>query len=268
MSFSKIHTPLTYTAISVPQILTNNSVSEKSNENNYSIYSILNKLNYETTWIGNQSPEKSYRHFINENKNINIIDKFRSVLSFNKEKDSSMIPLFKDSFKKSNKQFFTLHMIGSHWYYKNRISEKFQVFQPEIRSKYIPSNTLEEMINSYDNTIVYLDYFLSEIISTIEDSSTNTLLIYLSDHGEILGENGKWLHAQNDIASQNPAMIIWYSNEFLNQFPNLISSLNKNSNKEFTTDFFYHSILDLLEVQNQEIELDQSVFRNNCLNSN
>ena len=57
ISFSKIHTPLTYTAISVPQILTNNAVNEKSKENIYSIYSILNKLNYETTWIGNQSPE-------------------------------------------------------------------------------------------------------------------------------------------------------------------------------------------------------------------
>jgi len=214
ISFPKIYTPLTYTAVSVPQILTNRSISSNlNNEKIYSIYSILNKININTTWIGNQSPEKSYDYFINENKNKILVDKFHSVLSFNKKRDNALLPHFKETIKGNNPKFTTLHMIGSHWWYESRYPDKFRVFKPVIKSKYIPSNTSEEMINSYDNTILYLDYFMSNIISSLKTSKTKTLLIYLSDHGELLGENGKWLHAQEDEASKNPAMILWYSDE-------------------------------------------------------
>ena len=89
---------------------------------------------------------------------------------------------------------------------------------------------------------------------------TKTILIYLSDHGEILGENGKWLHAQNDKSSTNPAMLIWYSNEFKNAFPEKIKNLKNNSSKNITTDFFYHSILDLIDIKNFNYQKDKSVI--------
>jgi len=90
---------------------------------------------------------------------------------------------------------------------------------------------------------------------------SKTILIYLSDHGEILGENGKWLHAQEDDASKNPAMIIWYSDEFNYSYPELVSALRENSTKNISTDFFYHSILDLFKVQNFEYNKRKSIFR-------
>lgn len=53
----------------------------------------------------------------------------------------------------------------------------------------------EEIDNAYDNTIVYTDYFLSEVISFLKDNSTyETAMLYVSDHGESLGENGLYLH--------------------------------------------------------------------------
>jgi glucan phosphoethanolaminetransferase (alkaline phosphatase superfamily) len=151
-------------------------------------------------------------------------------------------------------------MIGSHWWYESRYPDKFRVFKPVIKSKYIPSNTSEEMINSYDNTILYLDYFMSNIISSLKTSKTKTLLIYLSDHGELLGENGKWLHAQEDEASKNPAMILWYSDEFKTAYPEIVAALKENQFKFFSTDFFYHSILDLYKVQNFDYQKEKSVF--------
>lgn len=260
VSFSNVHTPLTYTAVSVPQILTNISINENiANKNIYSIYTVLNKLNIETSWIGNQTPESSYSHFIHENRNSDLIDKFHSVLSFKKESDQALLPYFKKSFSNSNTEFITMHMIGSHWWYESRYGDEFRHFKPVIKSKYIPSNSAEEMINSYDNTIVFLDDFLSQTIETIKN--TNSILIYLSDHGELLGENGKWLHAQEDEASKNPAMVIWYSNEFKSNYPAVISAMENNKNKTFSTDFFYHSILDLYEVQNFDYDTSKSIFR-------
>jgi glucan phosphoethanolaminetransferase (alkaline phosphatase superfamily) len=260
ISFSKIHTPLTYTAISVPQILTNKSIDSSLKDKHYSIYSVLNKLDITTSWIGNQTPENSFEEFINQNQNINIIDPQHSVLSFHKKLDEELIPKFKESFSNSKQQFTTLHMIGSHWWYENRYSNKFQKFKPVIDSKHIPSLSEDQMINSYDNTILYLDTFLNNIISILKHKESKTLLIYLSDHGELLGENGKWMHAQDGEASKNPAMLVWYSDSFKKDYPNLISNLKQHSSKKIPTDFFFHSILDLIGTKNLNYNKNQSIF--------
>ena len=91
LSFPKIHTPLTYTAISLPQILTDASINSKEAHQSTILYSVLNKLNIQTTWIGNQSLEKSYEKIVKENSKVILIDKFHSVLSFKKVKDENCL---------------------------------------------------------------------------------------------------------------------------------------------------------------------------------
>lgn len=261
ISFSNVYTPLTSTGVSVPQILSNKSVFDKSDSIKYfSIYSILNKVNFKTSWIGNQTPERSYSFFIDENKDVDLIDQFHDVFSFQKKMDSEMLPFLESKIKNGTQKFITLHMIGSHWWYESRYSKEFREFTPVIDSKHIPTLSEEQLINSYDNTILYLDNFLSEAISIIKKPKSKTVLIYLSDHGEILGENGKWLHAQNDDASTNPAMIIWYSDDFKKAYPEKIKNLQSNASKQITTDFFFHTILDLIEVQNFKYEKTNSIF--------
>jgi len=263
VSFPNVYTPLAYTGISVPQILSNKSILDENNSNRpVSLYSILNKVDFKTSWIGNQTPERSYSFFINENKNVELIDQFHDVLSFQKKLDEELLPIFNSSFKDKSKTFITLHMIGSHWWYESRYPDKFREFIPVIDSKHIPSLSNEQLINSYDNTILYLDHFLNETIEIIKKANSKTVLIYLADHGEILGENGKWLHAQNDEASTNPAMIIWFSEEFKQAYPTKIKNLKQNVLESITTDFFFHSILDLIEVQNFEYKKGESIFRN------
>ncbi|RXP45875.1 phosphoethanolamine transferase [Lutibacter sp. HS1-25] len=261
ISFPNVYTPLTYTGISVPQILSNKSIYKEQNSSNlFSIYSILNKVNFTTSWIGNQTPEKSYSFFIDENDNIEFIDQFHDVFSFQKKLDEEMLPFLESKIKNGTKNFITLHMIGSHWWYEARYSKKYRKYTPVIDSKHIPALSNEQIINSYDNTILYLDNFLNNVIHKIKKSKSKTILIYLSDHGEILGENGKWLHAQGDDASTNPAMFIWYSDSFKQTYPEKIKNLQLNASKQITTDFFFHSILDLIEIQNFNYEKSQSIF--------
>ena len=266
ISYSKIYTPLTYTAISVPQILTNQSIDDITPKNPTVLYSILNKLNANTTWIGNQSLEKSYETIIKENKNIYLIDALHSVLSFKKHKDEEMIKVFESLSRDYSLNFTTIHMIGSHWYYDSRYSEKHKTFTPTTKGKFIKSSTKEELINSYDNTLVYLDWFLNTIIEKLKGSKTPTLLIYISDHGEALGENNQWLHAQNNKASTNPAMLIWYSNSFKSKFPEKTEALINNKNQENNTDLIFNSILDLLKVEGFPYNSNNSIFIHNQIN--
>ncbi|MDO5969175.1 phosphoethanolamine transferase [Flavivirga aquimarina] len=263
VSFNNIYTPHTYTASSLPTMITSASVYDKSLDSITSVFDVFNKCNYQTVWFGNQELERSYASIVKTNKKVVLVDSLRSYLSFKKAFDEELLKPFRSSFSNGkNKSLFTLHMMGSHWWYENRYKDAQRKFKPVIDSKHIPSLSKEQMINSYDNTIVYLDYFLEKLIKTIEQQDYPTVLIYISDHGEALGEDGKWLHGQNKRACMNPAMVLWFSNRFIKNYPLKVEAIRKNKYSHFTTDILYHSLLDLLEVKKVDYQLKESVFQN------
>lgn len=261
VSFKKVFTPFTFTAQSLPQILTDKSVDNKKEKHEAtSLYSVLNKASYNSEWIGNQSLEKSYKDIIYSNKSKLIIDQFHSFLSFKKEKDLVMLNHFKIEDSEDENKISTFHMIGSHWYYNSRIDSSFMKFKPIITSKYLGSLKKEELINSYDNTILYLDNFLNEVIEKLKKSSKKTILIYISDHGETLGEDGMWLHAQEHEASKNPAMLVWFSDNFEKSYPLKINQLKFKKQDSITTDFLFHSVLDIGGIENYTFKKGKSIF--------
>lgn len=261
ISFKNVFTPYTFTAQSVPQILTDKSIEdEQKNQEVTSLFSVLNKASFKTEWIGNQSLERSYKDVIYSNTSKTIIDKFHSFLSFKKEKDLALLNYFSLHNNTLENRISTLHMIGSHWYYNNRFSSDFEYFKPITTSKYFGSLEKEALINSYDNTIVYLDFFLNELIQELKNSTQKTILIYISDHGETLGEDGKWLHAQEHNASKNPAMLVWFSNNFEKSYPLEIQKLKSKKQDSITTDFLFHSILDISKIENYKYLKNQSIF--------
>jgi lipid A ethanolaminephosphotransferase len=90
-----------------------------------------------------------------------------------------------------------LHQMGSHGpaYYR-RYPQEFERFSPACQSSELANCSQEEIINAYDNTLIYTDYFLSEVIALLKNNSRQyeTAMFYVSDHGESLGESGVYLH--------------------------------------------------------------------------
>ncbi len=111
-----------------------------------------------------------------------------------------------------------LHQMGSHGpaYFK-RYPPEFERFTPVCRSIELQECSDEEIINTFDNTIVYTDYFLDQAIRFLEDHQNRyeTTLIYMSDHGESLGELGVYLHGMPywiaPEAQTHVPMIVWAS---------------------------------------------------------
>lgn len=262
ISFSNLYTENTHTVASIKQILTDKNISDNNEGNTfYSLYSVLNTTNYNTYWIANGDIVKGYEPIIKSNKKLLLVDKFKTVMSFNKSLDENMFTSFDTIYQKTKNQFISMHMIGSHWWYENRYSDNFRKFTPVIDSKYIPSLKKEDVINSYDNTLLYLDFFLDTLIDKVDNEEEASIIMYVSDHGESLGENGKWLHAQEEEACKNPAMVIWYSDTFKNTYPEHVQTLKSYATKNITTDFFYHSVLDFYKIENFDYEKDKSIFR-------
>jgi len=90
-----------------------------------------------------------------------------------------------------------LHSMGSHGpaYYK-RYPKEFEKFTPACNTLELSQCSDEEIINAYDNTIVYTDYFLSKVIELLKRNNQKyeTAMFYVSDHGESLGESSLYLH--------------------------------------------------------------------------
>jgi lipid A ethanolaminephosphotransferase len=153
-----------------------------------------------------------------------------------------------------NKVFVILHTAGSHGptYYK-KYPKKFEIFKPVCKTVDLKECTHQELINAYDDTILYTDYFLFKTIQTLKKIKDRpVVMIYLSDHGESLGEYGLYLHGtpyyiapkyQKDIP-----FLIWMSDMFLKQKNFKIEKINKN--KIYSTKNVFHTVLGAFDINN------------------
>jgi lipid A ethanolaminephosphotransferase len=113
--------------------------------------------------------------------------------------DEDVIPLLRDNLRSysSGYRFVVLHLGGgSHGpLYGDRHPPEFRRFQPTCNDADVANKcTVEELHNSYDNTILYVDHVLGEVIRALDSSGVPYVLIYLSDHGESLMEEGRLFH--------------------------------------------------------------------------
>ncbi len=97
--------------------------------------------------------------------------------------DKKLIPALKDVIGKDGEKFIVLHMRGSHSPYSLRYSAESKKFTGG-----------DSRVDDYDNSVVEFDSFMKEVIETIKPYQKDTILIYVSDHGEGLGEEGVWGH--------------------------------------------------------------------------
>lgn len=114
-----------------------------------------------------------------------------------------------------------LHQMGSHGpeYYK-RYPAAFEKFKPVCRTGELQNCSKAEIDNAYDNTILYTDHFLSRVIDTLKqfDGSHEAAMLYVSDHGESLGENNMYLHgapyAFAPQAQTHVPALVWFGQHF------------------------------------------------------
>ena len=261
VSLTDIYGAECFTHTSVPQIMTRaDSANPQRAYDEQSFVTIFNDAGFRTTWIANQESVATYAYFMNECDTLIYVNGDKSVYTFDKWLDEDILPHLENELKDDNPtQLHILHSIGSHWWYNSHYTDEFERYTPVIKSRVVSSNTQEEMINSYDNTILYTDYFIKETIDLIRDKKS--ILIFLSDHGESLGEDGYYLHGADRPELHYPAAFVWYSDKYAQSFPDMIENLKDNSDKKYRSDYLFHSIIDAADITTEYIEPQLSVFR-------
>lgn len=261
ISFPYIHCDQTHTLASLPYILTRaDSANADYQYSETSFISVFKECGYHTSWISNQDLGSTFSMYLNECDTSVFVNADKTVYVFSQWLDEELIPVMAEvKDKGSDKSLIILHTIGSHWYYNNHVREDMKIFLPTTVNKVVTANSTEQFVNSYDNTIYYMDFFIDSVISTLENR--NSIIIYQSDHGEALGEDGYFLHANGSEFVKNPACFIWYSDKYAATHPDKIKALIANKDKRYRTDYVFYSILYAAGIEAEGDNADVNIFR-------
>lgn len=166
--------------------------------------------------------------------------------------DGQLVDALGEKLKQSPNQdhLIVLHMNGSHGpAYYQRYPQKYEQFVPACTTNAIEKCSSEELNNVYDNTILYTDAVLGAIVQRLaQDAHRQAAMLYVSDHGESLGENGWYLHGTPyRIAPQEQTRIpfIFWANPVFYQHSALDLGCLKDqaSSAEISHDSIFHTLL-------------------------
>ena len=154
-----------------------------------------------------------------------------------------------------------LHQMGSHGpaYYKRSPANR-KPFEPECRTNVLQQCDRASLVNAYDNSIAYTDHVLAQTVQWLQGQAPqfDTTMIYVSDHGESLGENNLYLHglpyAVAPREQTHVPMLVWAA-------PPLVSAcLREKRDVPLTHDNLFHSVLGLLAISASEYQPGLDVF--------
>ncbi|WP_017196892.1 phosphoethanolamine transferase [Acinetobacter venetianus] len=266
INFSQVSSCGTATAVSVPCMFSGmprEDYDESLANHREGLLDIAKRAGYQVTWIDNNSGCKGTCDRVEEFKIPEPIQKkwckdeecFDDILIDSLKAYLATIP--KDD---TRPHLVVLHQMGSHGpaYYK-RVPPQYKVFKPTCDTNAIQGCSRDELLNSYDNTLLYTDYVLDSLIETLKTATQyETGLWYLSDHGESTGESGMYLHgAPYAIAPSQQThvpMLMWFSDAWKQQAQKQMSCLSQQRQKELSQDNLFPTMLSLLDVKTKVID--------------
>jgi lipid A ethanolaminephosphotransferase len=267
INFSNVYSCGTATAISVPcmfSIFDKADYSYKKGKTTEDILDVLNHTNYiNILWRDNNSDSKGVA------SRLKVEDfktsKTNTICDIECRDEGMLVGLDNYIDKHKDKDILiVLHQMGNHGpsYYK-RYPKKFEKFKPVCKTNQLEECSKEEISNAYDNALLYTDYFLSKVISFLKryDNTYEVAMLYMSDHGESLGENGLYLHGlPYFIAPENQKHIgtmFWFGENMLEDID--IEKLKNRQDEKFTHDNLFHTLLGIFEVNssvyNQKMDI-------------
>ncbi|MFT6924974.1 MAG: lipid A ethanolaminephosphotransferase [Psychromonas sp.] len=258
ISFKNVSSCGTATAHSLPCMFSNMKRSnyDKNRANNQdNALDVISHAGVNMLWLENDGGDKNVANHFSK---IEISsDDSSDLCAAGSCYDELLVQKLDEKIKKDKgNQFIALHIKGSHGpTYWQRYPEDKARFTPACNQSDIENCSDQEILNVYDNTLAYTDYVIAETIKKLTEYSKqyNVALMYISDHGESLGENGLYLHgAPYMIAPEQQTHVPWFmwlGNDYADaKGINKQCLLDKANNGTFSHDNLFHTILGLYGV--------------------
>ncbi len=266
VNFTDVAACGTSTIESVPCIfshLAHSGFSRDKAGNFENLLDVLQRLGVKVVWLDNNSSSKGvadrvqYKNFLEQDAS--------EVCPDGECYDEILLQGLAAEISASDKTSCCLAYDRQHEqaYYK-RTPAAFKVFLPECSVDNVQDCSQQEIVNAYDNTIVYTDYVLSKAIDLLSAQDIPGAMLYVSDHGESLGENGIYLHglpyALAPVEQTRVPMLFWASDDYLTQKEIDLPILQGNRSLSYSHDNIFHSMLGLFGVKTGAYHPDLDLF--------
>ena len=169
--------------------------------------------------------------------------------------------------KQQRDSIVVLHMKGSHGpSYSKRYPPAFERFGPVCNNNQLERCTRESIVSAYDNSLSYTDYVLGQTIDLLKRNAErfDTAMLYVSDHGESLGENGLYLHglpyAMAPSEQTSIPMVLWISKDMQSRQNLDPQCLKEQRGVSLSHDNLFHSILGLMGIQTTSYRPELDLF--------
>lgn len=244
---------------SVPLILS--SVSADNHAEIYErrgIVQLYKEAGFRTLVVSCQAPNRGLIQM--------MCDEADQTIYMNGLNDGAMLEPLREAIAADTSDLFVvLHSYGSHFNYRERYPDSFSHFTPDDDVS-ISRKNRERMVNAYDNSIVYTDWFLSEVISTLRQTAACSAMFYCADHGEDLYDDhrGRFLHSSPTITyyQAHVACLGWYSEAWQSAYPEKAAAAVVNSMAPATTHSVFHTVAQLAPIESDYIKAEVSLVSN------
>ena len=269
IAFTDVHSCGTETAVSVPCMFSNmgrKNYDASKAKNEEGLLDVLKRAGIDVIWRDNQSGCKDTCNRVTVQNVSNLKD---PTLCANSEcRDEILLQGLQGFIDHLDKDtVLVLHQMGSHGpeYFK-RYPKEYEHFTPVCESNALNNCSRESIVNGYDNTLVYTDHVLSSLIDVLRSNQdkVDTAMLYLSDHGESLGEYNLFLHGTPYMLApeqqKHVAMLAWFSDSYQKSYSVDTHCLQMTRDKPLSQDNLFHSMLGLLEVHSSVYQQDLDMF--------
>jgi heptose-I-phosphate ethanolaminephosphotransferase len=258
--FNDCVTNAALTIEAVPGLFFNGYLSKKIN-----LITLLNKLEYETSWISNQSGwgkgDRTIVLLSQLAKNVAFMDgmadndKANSSLHY----DEDVLGYFEKELNSpsSKSKFIVLHLMGCHFEYEKRYPIGRNFFNSHSPAKTAAaSERISTTLNCYDNAVLYHDSIVNEVVKIFSEhnQNKNAALVFLSDHGEELYESRNYAghsYPPTRIMSEIPYFTI-LSPEFKRNYPDIERAMKNRTNTPYSTANNFYTTLHLLNINSKK----------------
>ena len=234
-----------------------------------SMVDIANKAGFKTWWISNQQPLRStisaIANMADETQYISNDYHGVQVRRF----DGLMQPYVEKALNdKARHKVIFVHLMGSHLQYRNRYPDEFSKFTDNNVRGYendLSANKVD-YINSYDNSVLYTDHVVANMIKSLkavsESQSKLSAALFLADHGEEIFDSRNFVgHGPDSITAPMVEIpfVIWTSKKYRQFRPTHINAMKDNRNKASSLDNTFHFVSNLIGIESDIINKKDSL---------
>jgi len=221
---------------------------------------------FKTYWIANQSASNSFIRRISKDTD----GEFFMPIDFESDNnyDEKLWKFLSEILNKDDKKvLIVLHTLGSHFRYNFRYPLSYEIFKPSLRGSFdynmISVKNKDMFINTYDNSILYTDYFLATTIQKLDSLNAISALAYVADHGENLFDTPENIvfHGGSKFTEYDlhVPFFVWTSDKYNKQYPEKEENMIQNKDKRLTSDCIFYSFLDMADITFPEQNLSKSI---------